>query len=76
MFTENILLKSVMLYAEGEYERTFQLIDANEEVLEETTAFVTENGYELILNYEIVPGENYGLRCISEEPYLWRGYRF
>lgn len=69
---ENILLKSVMLYAEGEYERTFQLIDANEEVLEETTAFVTENGYELILNYEIAPGENYGLRCISEEPYLWR----
>ena len=52
-----------MLYAEGEYERTFQLIDANE-VLEETTAFVTENGYELILNYEIAPGENYGLRCI------------
>ena len=69
---ENILLKSVMVYAEGEYERTFQLIDEDENILEETTVFVTESGFEVILNYEITPGENYGLRCVTEDPYLWR----
>ncbi len=69
---DDILLNSVTVYAEGEYERTFQLIDEDENVLEESTFFVTENGYVLDLNYVIEPGENYGLRCISDDPYLWR----
>ncbi len=69
---ENILLRSVMVYADGEYERTFQLIDADENVLEETTVFVEENGFELVLNYEIAPGENYGLRSTTDDPQLWR----
>ena len=44
----------------------------DETVLEETTFYVTEGGYVAELNYEIDPGDNYGLRCITEEPLLWR----
>ena len=69
---EDILLRSVTVYADGEYDRTFQLIDEDETVLEETTFYVTEGGYVAELNYEIEPGDNYGLRCITEEPLLWR----
>ena len=69
---EDIVLQSVTVYAQGEFERTFQLIDSDENVLEENTFYVTEGGYELELNYQIAPGSNYGLRCISEEPLLWR----
>ena len=69
---EALRLNSVTLYAEGTYERSFELINAFGMVLESTTVLVEDGTFVLDLNWDIEPGEGYGLRCVSEEPQLWR----
>lgn len=41
-------------------------------MLESTTALVEDGSYVLTLDWDIEPGLNYGLRCTSEDPQLWR----
>jgi hypothetical protein len=69
---ESSRLVSVTLFANGTYERSFELIDEFGIVLESTTANVTDGMYVLNLNWDIEPGTNYGLRCTTEDPQLWR----
>ena len=69
---ETTRLNSVTLFANGTYERGFELIDEFGAVLESTTAMVEDGSYVLTLDWDIEPGLNYGLRCTSEDPQLWR----
>ena len=69
---QELLLNSVTLYANGTYERSFELINAFGMVLESTTALVEDGMHVLELGWVIEPGEGYGLRCISDNPQLFR----
>ena len=69
---EETRLNSVTLFANGTYERSFELIDEFGIVLESTTAMVEDGEYVLTLDWDIAPGTNYGLRCTTDDPQLWR----
>jgi hypothetical protein len=69
---EDIRLNSVTLFANGTYERSFELINEFGVVLESTTQNVTDGTFELELVWDIEPGANYGLRCTTDDPQLWR----
>ena len=61
------------LFANGTFERGFEFIDEFGMVLESTTAKTwTDGTFVLELGWDIEPGLNYGLRCTSEDPQLWR----
>ena len=65
---EDIRLNSVTLYANGTFERSFELIDEFGMVLESTTQNVTDGTFVLELGWDIEPGSNYGLRCTTNDP--------
>lgn len=69
---ESTLLSSVTLFANGTYEREFELIDEFGIVLESIAVEVEAGTFVLDLNWDIEPGMNYGLRCTTEDPQLWR----
>jgi hypothetical protein len=69
---EDMLLNSVTVYANGAYDRTFELIDASNNVLASTTVFVEDGAFVLDLNFEIPAGVGYGLRSTTGDPQLWR----
>jgi hypothetical protein len=69
---EDIRLNSVTLYANGTYERSFELINEFGMVLESTTQNVTDGTFVLELDWDLEPGNNYGLRCTTDDPQLWR----
>ncbi len=69
---EDLRLNSVTLFADGTYERSFELIDAFGAVLESTTQLVEDGTFVLNLDWDIAPGNGYGLRCTSDDPQLWR----
>ncbi|MGB2157823.1 MAG: FG-GAP-like repeat-containing protein [Flavobacteriales bacterium] len=68
----DIRLNSVTLYANGTFERSFELINEFGMVLESTTQNVTDGTFVLELGWDIEPGANYGLRCTTNDPQLWR----
>ena len=69
---ESIRLNSVTLFASGTSERSFELINQFDMVLESTTVLVEDGEFVLELNWDIEPGTGYGLRCASDNPQLWR----
>jgi hypothetical protein len=69
---EDMLLSSVTVYANGAYDRTFELIDGANNVLASTTVFVEDGEFVLNLNFEVPVGDGYGLRSTSSDPQLWR----
>ncbi|PCJ81503.1 MAG: hypothetical protein COA49_05260 [Bacteroidetes bacterium] len=69
---EDILLRSVTVYANGAYERTFELIDNFNNVVESMTVFVEDGEFVVNLNFVVPEGQNYGLRSTTEDPQLWR----
>lgn len=69
---EDMLLRSVTVYANDAYDRTFELIDDSDNVLESVTIFVEDGENVLDFNFEIPAGENYGLRSTTDDPQLWR----
>ena len=69
---ESIRLNSVTLFANGTYEREFELINEFGVVLESTSVDVEAGEFVLDLDWDIEPGVNYGLRCSSDNPQLWR----
>ena len=70
--TEDVLLRSVTVYANGSYDRTFELIDEFGNVLASTTLFVEDGEFTVELNFEVLEGNNYGLRTATGDPQLWR----
>ena len=69
---ENLLLSRVTVFANGSYDRTFELIDESNTVLASTTVFVEDGEFEVTLNFEVPAGNGYGLRSSSDDPQLWR----
>ncbi|HIO15556.1 MAG TPA: T9SS type A sorting domain-containing protein [Flavobacteriales bacterium] len=69
---EDMLLSSVTVHANGAYDRTFELIDDFDNVLQSTTVFVEDGEFVVNLNFEILQGNNYGLRSSTDDPQLWR----
>ena len=69
---ENLLLSRVTVFANGSYDRTFELIDGSNTVLASTTVFVEDGEFEVTLNFEVPAGNGYGLRSSSYDPQLWR----
>lgn len=69
---ETTRLNSVTLFANGTYERGFELINEFGVVLESTTVNVEAGEFVLELGWDIEPGLNYGLRCTTDDPQLWR----
>ena len=70
---EELRLNSVTLFANGTYERSFELINAFDMVLESTTVLVEDGTFVLELGWDIQPGgQGYGLRSVSDDPKLWR----
>ena len=69
---EDMLLSSVTVFANGSYDRTFELIDGFNNVLASTTVFVEDGEFVLNLNFEVPVGVGYGLRSMTSDPQLWR----
>ena len=67
-----MLLSSVTVFANGAYDRTFELIDGSNNVLASTTVFVEDGEFVLDLNFEVPVGIGYGLRSTTNDPQLWR----
>ena len=69
---EDMLLRSVNVYANGSYDRTFEVIDNFNNVIASATVFVEDGEFQVDLNFEIPAGEGYGLRSSSNDPQFWR----
>jgi len=69
---EDMLLSRVTVYANGAYDRTFELIDGSNNVLASTTVFVEDGEFVVNLNFEVPAGSGYGLRSTTNDPQLWR----
>ena len=69
---EPMRLVDVTLFANGTYDRGFEIIDDIGQVLWSTTATVTDGEFVLPIGVELEPGTNYGLRCTTGDPQLWR----
>lgn len=69
---QDILLNSVTVYANGAYDRTFEVINIYGDVIAETTVFVEDGEFVVELGFEIPAGIGYGLRSTTEDPQLWR----
>jgi len=69
---EDMLLRSITVYANVGYDRTFELIDNFDNVLATTTLFVADGENVIDLNFVVPAGDNYGLRCATNDPQLWR----
>ena len=69
---EDMLLNSVTVFANGSYDRTFELRDDADNVLASTTVFVEDGEFVVNLNFEVPAGSGYGLRSTTNDPQLWR----
>ncbi len=69
---EDMTLVSVKVYANGEANRTIELIDENGNVLDSVTALVPDGESRVDLNFEVAEGAGYGLRCADGDPQLFR----
>jgi len=69
---EPMRLVDVTVFASGTYDRGFEIIDAIGEVLWSTTVNVTDGEFVLPIGFDFEPGSDYGLRCTTGDPQLWR----
>ena len=69
---EPMRLVDVTLFANGTYDRGFEIIDDIGQVLWSTIATVTDGEFVLPIGVELEPGTSYGLRCTTGDPQLWR----
>ena len=69
---EPMRLDQVTVFANGTYDRSFEIIDAFGQVLWSSTVNVTDGTFVLDIGFELEPGIDYGLRCTTSDPQLWR----
>ncbi|MEO0405048.1 MAG: ASPIC/UnbV domain-containing protein, partial [Bacteroidota bacterium] len=65
---ENMTLVSVVMYAEGEGERTIELLDEFGNAIESITVNLVSGEQNVELNFEVPAGEDYGLRLTDDDP--------
>ena len=68
----NIVLESVRVFANGAGNRSIALIDPAGNIIEALQVAVPDGESVISLGFEIAQGSGYGLRCINENPQLWR----
>ena len=69
---EPMRLVDVTLYANGTFNRSFEIIDQFQQVLWSNTVNVTDGEFVLPIDVVLQPGTGYGLRCTTGDPQLWR----
>jgi hypothetical protein len=69
---ENVTIASVKVYAEGAASRTIAVVDANNNTIATGTFDIPDGESVVNLNFFVPQGENYGLRCVGNNPQLWR----
>ena len=68
---EPMQLDQVTLFANGTYDRSFEIINAFGQYVS-STVNVTDGEFVLDIGFELEPGNEYGLRCTTDDPQLWR----
>lgn len=69
---EDITLDSVKVYSGENGTRTVALIDAGGSVLQQADIFIPAGEQYVTLNFFVPAGTGYGLRCLDDDPQLWR----
>jgi len=70
---EDMVIRSVKVYAQGAAFRTIAVIDENTGTTLASGSFSVPDGESRVqLDFEVPAGGPYGLRCISANPLLWR----
>lgn len=69
---EDIIIDSVLVFAEVAGARTVGVIDASGALLEQATAFLPAGASYMPLSISVPEGQGYGLRCIGDNLGLWR----
>lgn len=69
---EDVTIASVKVYANGAATRTIALVDANNNTIVSSSFDIPDGESIVNLNYFVPAGENYGLRCVGNNPQLWR----
>ena len=69
---EPMQLDQVTLFANGTYDRSFEIINAFGQVLWSSTVNVSDGEFVLDIGVALEPGNGYGLRCTTGDPQLWR----
>ncbi|MGB0425045.1 MAG: immunoglobulin domain-containing protein, partial [Flavobacteriales bacterium] len=69
---EPFTLVSVEVFANGTADRTIELIDNLGNSVQSETVNIEDGQQTVMLNWEIEPGTDYGLRCTNNNPQLWR----
>ena len=67
-----VVIDSVLVLAEGAGERTIGVVNAQGVLLEQKTLFVADGPSYLDLGFVVPAGSGYGLRCLGDQPQLWR----
>lgn len=69
---EDIVIETVKVFANGAGIRTIAVIDENNMVLASGDYNIPDGESEVALNLFVPAGSNYGLRCLTDNPQLWR----
>lgn len=69
---EDIVIDSVKVFAGASGERTVGIVDANNNVIAQATAFVESGEQYMPLNLFVPEGTDYGMRSLDNDPELWR----
>jgi hypothetical protein len=69
---EDFILKSVKVNANGSGNRGIELVDNTGTVIASGTYNVPDGESTVTLNFDVPAGVDYGLRCTSANPQLWR----
>jgi len=67
-----LTLKSVNVYAQSDKDRTIVIKDANNNILHDTTVFLTEGEHRLELNFMLQAGSDYKIECTTPYALLYR----
>ena len=69
---QNLNIQSVKVYANGDGERTISLVNSAGSTLSSATVDLPDGESVVALNFFVPAGSDYGLRCSSDNPQLWR----
>lgn len=70
--TQDFILVSVKVYAQGAANRVIEALDENGNILAQGTFAVPDGESRVELNFAIPAGTNHSLRCGTGNPQLWR----
>ena len=69
---EDLVIKSVKVYANGAADRTIAVVDGNGNTVVSGVFSIPDGESRVNLNFDVPAGTGYGLRVTSDNPQLWR----